>query len=87
LICQTAGEKIGKCLDHDLGIQNVRRHVQRVGLIASTRDVQRCTQTPAQGRPEYWDVSYDFRGVEHHVQTTTPPGPTLTVNEAGEPRL
>ena len=39
-----------------------------------------------QARPDYWDVSYDFRGTEHHVQMATPPGPTITVNERGEPR-
>ena len=49
--------------------------------------VQRCTAVPPQGAPEYWDVTYVFRGIEHRVQTTFPPGPTITVNEAGEPRL
>jgi len=52
-----------------------------------TQNVQRCTTVPAQGRPEYWDVTYYFRGVEHHVQMTAPPGPTVLVNENGEPRL
>jgi hypothetical protein len=31
-------------------------------------------------------VTYAFRGVEHRMQTTVPPGPTVTVNEQGEPR-
>ena len=62
-------------------------NVGRDGQTTSTQDVQRCASTPAQGRPEYWDVTYQFRGIEHHVQTTSPPGPTVTVNEAGEPRL
>lgn len=50
------------------------------------RDVQRC-ETTASGRPEYWDVSYEFRGVEHRVQMNTPPGRTITVNQRGEPRF
>ena len=57
------------------------------GAVTSTQNVQRCANVPAQGRPDYWDVTYRFRGVEHHMQTTSPPGPTVTVNEAGEPRM
>ena len=53
----------------------------------STRDVQRCASTPSQARPEYWDVTYNFRGQEHHMQMTTPPGATVTVNRQGEPRV
>lgn len=51
-----------------------------------TRDVQRCASTPSQARPEFWDVTYSFRGQEHQVQMTAPPGATVTVNEQGEPR-
>lgn len=53
---------------------------------AQTRDVQRCADTPAATRPDYWDVSYNFRGQEHRIQMTTRPGTTVTVNERGEPR-
>jgi len=53
---------------------------------ARTRDVQRCADVPAQGRPAYWDVTYEFRGLEHRVQMTTQPGDTITVNRQGEPR-
>jgi uncharacterized protein YcfJ len=56
------------------------------GQQASTQDVQRCTSAPSQARPDYWDVTYTFRGQEHRVQMTAPPGPTVTVNEQGEPR-
>jgi hypothetical protein len=31
-------------------------------------------------------VTYDFRGEEHRVQLTTPPGRTISVNNRGEPR-
>jgi uncharacterized protein YcfJ len=53
---------------------------------ASTQNVQRCESVPNQARPEFWDVTYTFRGQEHRVQMTTPPGPTVTVNGQGEPR-
>ena len=56
------------------------------GGSATTRDVQRCDTAPAQARPDYWDVSYVFRGMEHRVQMTRPPGRTVTVNGRGEPR-
>ncbi len=56
------------------------------GQEAQTRDVQRCENVPSQARPDYWDVTYNFRGQEHRIQMTTPPGPTVTVNEQGEPR-
>jgi uncharacterized protein YcfJ len=36
--------------------------------------------------PAYYDVTYNFRGMEHHVQMAAPPGPTIIVNERGEPR-
>ncbi len=49
------------------------------------RDVQRC-QEVASGPPEYWDVTYTFRGVQHRVQMRNPPGDTITVNGNGEPR-
>jgi uncharacterized protein YcfJ len=51
-----------------------------------TQDVQRCAPAKHANRPEYWDVTYNFRGQEHRVQTAAPPGATITVNELGEPR-
>ncbi len=50
-----------------------------------TQDVQRCATVPS-SRPAYWDVTYYFRGQEHHIQMSAPPGPTITVNGRGEPR-
>lgn len=52
----------------------------------STQDVKRCSNTPSQAQPAYWDVTYAFRGQEYRVQTTAPPGDTITVNAQGEPR-
>jgi uncharacterized protein YcfJ len=53
----------------------------------STQDVQRCREVRAGMRPEFWDVTYVFNGQEHHVQLSAPPGPTIAVNEYGEPRI
>jgi uncharacterized protein YcfJ len=51
-----------------------------------TQDVQRC-ERGVSGPPQYWDVTYNFRGVEHHTQLSAPPGSTIPVNAKGEPRL
>jgi uncharacterized protein YcfJ len=60
-------------------------NVGRNGGQTYDRDVQRCETVPS-GPPEYWDVTYNFRGVEHRVQMTAPPGRTIIVNAKGEPR-
>jgi uncharacterized protein YcfJ len=50
------------------------------------RDVQRC-QTTQSTTPEFWDVTYNYRGAEHHVQMSAPPqGNTIFVNANGLPR-
>ena len=49
------------------------------------RDVQRCATQPS-GPPQYYDVTYNFRGIEHRIQMQTPPGRTILVNSTGEPR-
>ncbi|HET9404599.1 MAG TPA: beta/gamma crystallin family protein [Burkholderiales bacterium] len=51
------------------------------------QNVQRCATVPSRGRPDHWDVTYNFRGRDHRIQTTAPPGPTVTVNAQGEPRV
>jgi uncharacterized protein YcfJ len=57
------------------------------GQQVTTQDVQRCASEPVSSRPDYWDVTYDFRGIQHRVQMTAPPGPTILVNGKGEPRV
>jgi uncharacterized protein YcfJ len=52
-----------------------------------TQDVQRCANVSTAPQLDYWDVTYNFRGYEHHVQTTSPPGATILVNAQGEPRI
>ena len=57
------------------------------GTQTQTQDVQRCEPIAGSAKPEYWDVTYVFRGVEHRAQLAFEPGPTITVNGAGEPRV
>jgi uncharacterized protein YcfJ len=61
--------------------------VGRDGQPTQTQDVQRCTTVPSQVRADLWDVTYIFRGQEHRVQMTSPPGATIIVNRDGEPRV
>ncbi|WP_277624204.1 beta/gamma crystallin-related protein [Undibacterium sp. TS12] len=49
------------------------------------RDVRRC-KTTTSTTPAYWDVTYIYRGIEHRVQMSYPPGATIAVNRSGEPR-
>lgn len=64
----------------------VGANVGRGGTTSYGQDVQRCETVAHQGPPDYWDVGYNFRGLEHRVQMSAPPGPTITVNGNGEPR-
>jgi uncharacterized protein YcfJ len=86
------GHQIGSGRGRDVGTVGgavagaaIGANVNR-GTQAYDRDVQRCTTVPGSAQPDYWDVTYYFRGVEHHVQLSAPPGPTITVNDEGEPR-
>jgi uncharacterized protein YcfJ len=97
-----AGAVIGGILGHQVGSGRGRDVATGVGAIAGgavgagvgsqygggyTQDVQRCAYTQDNMRPDYFDVTYNFRGYQHHVQMTAPPGPTILVNENGEPRV
>ncbi len=57
----------------------------RPGQVVVTRNVKKCVNEP-NAVPAYWDVTYVFRGREHHVQMLNQPGRVLTVNRLGEPR-
>jgi uncharacterized protein YcfJ len=61
-------------------------NVGRGGQSTSYQNVQRCEAVANPGPPDYWDVGYNFRGIDHRVQMSAPPGPTITVNGNGEPR-
>ena len=49
------------------------------------QEVQHCRDV-ASTTPQYWDVTYNFRGVAHRVQMAGPPGRSIAVNERGDPR-
>jgi uncharacterized protein YcfJ len=94
-----AGAIIGGVIGHQLGNGRNRDAATAGGALAGAaigahagsgtvvheRDVQRCTQSVS-GTPQYYDVTYNFRGMEHRAQLTTPPGRTITVNQDGVPR-
>ena len=61
-------------------------NVGRNGAAATTQDVRRCETVANSGPPDYWDVVYEFKGVQHRVQMSAPPGPTIAVNQQGLPR-
>ena len=97
-----AGAVIGGVLGHQIGGGRGRddataagavggaavgSNVGRGGGVVSSEDVQRCTSVPNNAPPDYWDVTYTYRGQVHHVQMSAPPGPTISVNENGEPRM
>lgn len=96
-----AGAIIGGIIGHQIGGGTGRDVATAGGVVAGAaigsrsggggspaemRDVQRCRDVPSGARPDYWDVTYTFRGQEHRVQMTAAPGPTVTVNRQGEPR-
>ena len=94
-----AGAVIGGILGHQIGGGHGQDIATAGGAVAGAavggsvgsnygygQDVQRCTNVTSD-RPDYWDVTYVFRDREHRVQMTAPPGPTITVNRDGEPRV
>jgi uncharacterized protein YcfJ len=93
------GGIVGGVLGHQIGSGRGRDVATGIGAVGGaavganvgrgggyTQDVQRCENVPSGSAPDYWDVTYEFRGVEHHAQLGSPPGRTITVNENGEPR-
>lgn len=96
------GAVIGGILGHQIGGGSGKDVATAIGVVGGaavganvnrgdsqqvvTQNVQRCTSVPNQARPDYWDVTYNFRGQEHRAQMTRPPGNSITVNEQGEPR-
>ena len=95
-----AGALIGGVLGHQVGGGSgkdlatvggavaggvVGSNVGRNGTTTGTRDVQRC-ENSVSGTPAYWDVTYNFRGVNHQLQMSAAPGTTIAVNGNGEPR-
>lgn len=95
-----AGAVIGGILGHQVGGGTGKNLATAGGAVggallganigrgggSTTQDVKRCDTAQRDGRPDYWDVSYVFRGVQHRVQMQSPPAQTITVNAQGEPR-
>ncbi|MES2151205.1 MAG: beta/gamma crystallin-related protein [Pseudomonadota bacterium] len=95
-----AGAILGGVLGHQVGGGTGRDVATAGGAVAGAaigsnmgssggtsygRDVRRC-ENVANTKPEYWDVTYNYRGIEHHVQMASAPGSTIAVNRNGEPR-
>lgn len=99
-----AGALIGGILGHQVGGGTGRDVATAGGAIAGaaignnmannsnagnsySRDVKRC-ENVSNPKPEYWDVTYNYRGAEHRVQMSAPPGSSIAVNSSnGEPRM
>jgi uncharacterized protein YcfJ len=94
------GGVIGGILGHQIGSGRGQDLATGIGAVGGavvganvpsgttyTQDVQRCTNVASVPSLDYWDVTYNFRGYEHHMQTTTEPGRTVWVNAQGEPRV
>ena len=93
------GALLGGIIGHQVGGGTGRDVATGVGVLGgavvgsrvggggtTSRDVERCNTESRQRTPDYWDVSYRFRGVDHRVQMGHSPGDTITVNRQGEPR-
>jgi uncharacterized protein YcfJ len=94
-----AGALIGGVLGHQVGSGSGKELATVGGAVAggligsnvgrdnnyASHDVRRC-ETTSSGTPEYWDVSYRFKGTDHRVQMSAAPGSTIAVNASGEPR-
>jgi uncharacterized protein YcfJ len=65
----------------------VGANVGRDSQAVAAQDVRRCESVSGQARTAYWDVTYRFRGQDHRMQMTRPPGATVSVNRQGEPRV
>lgn len=93
------GAIIGGILGHQIGSGRGNDVATAVGAIAGaaigaqtgggslphSRDIRRC-DTVGGGQVAYYDVGYTFRGQDHYIQMSYPPGPTIRVNARGEPR-
>jgi uncharacterized protein YcfJ len=97
-----AGAVIGGVLGHQIGGGRgkdvatiggavaggaIGANVGRDGRQVVTRDVQRCRTVARNARPDYWEITYRFRGQTHRAQLASPPGRTILVDESGQPRV
>jgi ZIP family zinc transporter len=94
-----AGAVIGGILGHQVGSGTGRDVATAAGAIGGAalgsnmagrggsygQDVQRCANVPS-SRPDYYDVTYNYRGIQHRIQMASDPGQSILVNRNGEPR-
>jgi hypothetical protein len=91
------GGVLGGVLGHQIGGGRGRDVATAVGAVGGAvvgsnvaggrpGGVERCS-TEYSGTPAYYDVSYRFRGRDYRAQLAFAPGPTITVNGRGEPRV
>ena len=78
-LATVAGAVTGAVVGNNMGSQGQPGY--------ATQDVQRCTTVPTSAAPAYYEVAYNFRGVEHRIQMASAPGSTIVVNQRGEPRM
>jgi uncharacterized protein YcfJ len=76
-IATVGGAVAGGVIGSNMGRDNTTQY--------GSRDVRRCENT-TNATPAYWDVTYNFRGQDHQIQMTAPPGTTIAVNRDGIPR-
>jgi uncharacterized protein YcfJ len=97
------GGVVGGVLGHQIGAGRGRDLATGIGVLGGaavganvgreasgavyTQDVQRCANVSPGVALDYYDVTYNYRGYEHRVQMTSPPGRTIWVNGQGEPRV
>jgi|SRR5271165_1140872 len=95
------GGVLGGVIGHQIGSGRGNDVATAIGAVAGTavganvnrgaqtytQDVQHCASVPGSGQVAYWDVTYVFRGQTHRAQLSFAPGPTITVNSRGEPRV
>ena len=93
------GGVVGGILGHQIGAGRGQDLATGIGAVGGavvganaggtvyTQDVQRCATVSTGAALDYYDVTYTFRGYEHHVQMTSAPGRIVWVNGQGEPRV
>lgn len=83
-LATVGGAVAGALVGNNVAGRNNANNRAGVGVVG--QDVQRC-ETTESTTPAYWDVTYNYRGLDHRVQLSAPPaGSTIAVNSNGEPR-
>jgi hypothetical protein len=73
----------GRCVILSPGSYGTLASVDMNGRISSLRAANDA-RVVYEARPDYWDVTYEFRGIQHNVQLRVAPSATIAVNRNGE---